>query len=31
VSRVGVAPMAFDSDGLQRGLHELADQVIAKL
>lgn len=31
VSRIGVAPMAFDPDGLSQGLHELADRVLTKL
>jgi probable F420-dependent oxidoreductase len=31
ISRVVVAPPAFDKDGLTRGLEKLADEVIAKL
>jgi len=31
VQRIGVAPMAFDPDGLAQGLHQFANDVIAKL
>ena len=31
VSRLIIAPPAFDSDGVRRGLHDFADRVIAKL
>jgi probable F420-dependent oxidoreductase len=31
VQRIGVAPMAFDPDGLTQGLHAFADGVLAKL
>ncbi len=31
VHRIGVAPMAFDPDGLAQGLHAFANDVIAKL
>ena len=31
VSRVGIAPPAFDPDGVRRGLNAFADEVLSKL
>ncbi|MFQ5666305.1 MAG: LLM class F420-dependent oxidoreductase [Candidatus Binatia bacterium] len=31
IARLAIAPPAFDKDGIRRGLHDFADQVIAKL